>query len=358
MKVAAFDAVLDFPMPRGAGEVRAEAVFLGSSARVRLRDYAFPGRRGAPFVRVESSVPLDVRWGDPFELRNGEGEPLGRGACLYPDPPSAEELKPARRKALLARLTLGEKDMVLALTEAGGLEGLHGERLATFSRLSASRVETLARTLEAEGLIRILAFAPLRLVSQGGLDFLRCRIVAFVARYHQGHPSQRGAPLEKLEKRFEAPRAVLVLALRLLAKEGRAVEEAGIVRLPDFRIPLTPADEETLAALEKMVLSGELGSVSLDDVQARLKLTTGKLQTLLAALAERKKIVEGVDGFILHARWLDEIVRQVRGSGKKELTVAEFKAMTGLSRKYSIPLLELLDSMGVTRRKGSVRDIL
>jgi hypothetical protein len=38
--------------------------------------------------------------------------------------------------------------------------------------------------------------------------------------------------------------------------------------------------------------------------------------------------------------------------------VADFKAMTGLSRKYSIPLLELLDSLGVTRRKGSVRDIL
>ncbi|MBS1226486.1 MAG: Elongation factor SelB, winged helix, partial [Candidatus Aminicenantes bacterium] len=59
-----------------------------------------------------------------------------------------------------------------------------------------------------------------------------------------------------------------------------------------------------------------------------------------------------------HSKWLDEIVRKIRGSGRRELTVADFKAMTGLSRKYSIPLLELLDSMGVTRRKGSVRDIL
>ena len=69
-------------------------------------------------------------------------------------------------------------------------------------------------------------------------------------------------------------------------------------------------------------------------------------------------IVEGIDGFILHSRWLDEIIRKIRSSGKRELTVADFKGMTGLSRKYSIPLLELLDSMGVTRRKGSVRDIL
>ncbi len=47
MKAAAFDAVLDFPLPRGAGEVRADAVFLGASAPVRLTDYAFAGRREA-----------------------------------------------------------------------------------------------------------------------------------------------------------------------------------------------------------------------------------------------------------------------------------------------------------------------
>ncbi len=358
MRASVFDAVLDFPLAKDAREVRAEAVFLGAGASARLLDYAVAGRRAAPFVRVQVLAPVDVRWGDPFELRAPGGAVLGRGRCLYPGAPPPDELKPARRKALLSRLELGEMDMLLALTEAGGLEGLQGDRLAAFSRLSASRVEALARALESEGRVRILAFSPLRLVSQTSLDFLRGRVESFLARYHKTHPSQRGAPLEKLEKRFDAPRTVLVLALRLLAKEGRAVEEGGIVRLPDFRIPLTPADEETLARLEAMVLSGELGTVSLDDLRARLKLTQGKLQTLLAALAERKKIVEGVEGFILHARWLDEIVRKVRGSGKRELTVAEFKAMTGLSRKYSIPLLELLDSMGVTRRKGSVRDIL
>jgi len=358
MRAPAFDAVLDFPLDKARPELRAVAVFLGERVPVQIADYGFAGRKEAPFVRVHPSAPFEVRWSDPFEVRTEGGEILGHGSCLYPSSPSPDELKPARRKALLAKLALGEKDMLRALTEAGGLEGLQGGRLASFTRLSASRAEGLARALESEGRLRILAFAPLRLVSQGSLDYLRQRIESFVARYHKSHPSQRGAPVEKVEKRFGAPRTVLMLALRLLAKEGRAVEESGIVRLTDFRIPLTAAEEGTLARLEDMVLSGELGSVSLEDIRDRLKLTPAKLQTLLAVLAERKKIVDGVDGFILHARWLDEIVRKVRGSGRRELTVAEFKAMTGLSRKYAIPLLELLDSMGVTRRKGSVRDIL
>jgi selenocysteine-specific elongation factor len=357
MRMSAFDAVLDSPLPRGVREVRAEAFFLGSHAAATAVDHAFAGRHERPFVRIEVAAAADVRWGDPFELRTGDAS-LGRGQCLYPAPPGPDELKPARRKALLARLELGEKEMILALADAAGLEGLAGERVAAFSRLTASRIETLARALEAEAKVRILAFEPLRLVSEASLDFLRGRIVAFLARFHKTHTSQRGAPLEKLETRFETPRAVLVLALRLLAKEGRVVEEGGIVRLPDYRIPLSAGDEAVLAALEKRLLSGEFGMVTPDEVRAELQLTPAKLQTLLAVLAERKKIVEGLDGFLLHQSRLDGIVRKLRASRKKELTVAEFKALTGLTRKYSIPLLELLDSMGVTRRKGSVRDIL
>jgi selenocysteine-specific elongation factor len=358
MKAPAFDAVLDFPLGKDSLDFRAEAIFLGGMVAARFTEYAVPGRKTAPFVRVLAAGPVDVKWGDPFEVRRAAGERLGHGTCLYPSSPSADEIKLSKRKILLQRFALGEKDMLLGLAELGGLKGLRGDDVARFSRLARPRVETLARALEEEGKVRILAFSPLFLVSQDSLDFLRGRILGYLAQYHKTHSGQRGAPVEKIEKRFEAPRPVLVLALRLLGKEGRALEEGGIVRLPDFRIPLTAGDEETLAALEGMVLSGQLGSVTLDDIRARFKLSPGKLQTLLAVLTERKKIVEGLDGFILHSRWLDDIIGKVRASGKRELTVADFKAMTGLSRKYSIPLLELLDSMGVTRRKGSVRDIL
>ncbi|HOW85947.1 MAG TPA: SelB C-terminal domain-containing protein [Candidatus Aminicenantes bacterium] len=358
MKAPAFDAVLDFPLAACGPDFRAEVLFLGGSAGARILDYAVPGRKKAPFVRVLTDRPAEVRWADPFEVRTAGGEVLGRGKCLFPAPQTSQELKVAKRKALLARLELGEKDMIMALAEHGGLSGLNGEDLDRFARLSQSRLEELARALESEGRLRILGFAPLRLISQAALDFLRGRIVSFLGQYHKKHPGQKGAPLETLEKRFEAPRTVLVLALRLLAKEGRAVEEAGVVRLPDFSVPVSAADEAVLAELEGLVRRGEMGTVTGDDVRAKLGLSPARLQALLGILAERRKIVEGFDGFILHQSWLDEIIAKLRASGRRELTVADFKAMTGLTRKYSIPLLELLDSMGVTRRKGSVRDIL
>jgi selenocysteine-specific elongation factor len=40
------------------------------------------------------------------------------------------------------------------------------------------------------------------------------------------------------------------------------------------------------------------------------------------------------------------------------MDVATFKELTGVSRKYAIPLLEYLDRERVTRRVGDAREIL
>jgi selenocysteine-specific elongation factor len=41
-----------------------------------------------------------------------------------------------------------------------------------------------------------------------------------------------------------------------------------------------------------------------------------------------------------------------------KIDVTKFKEMTGVTRKYAIPLLEYLDRERVTRRVGDLREIL
>jgi selenocysteine-specific elongation factor len=45
-------------------------------------------------------------------------------------------------------------------------------------------------------------------------------------------------------------------------------------------------------------------------------------------------------------------------SRSNRLNVAAFKEITGLTRKYAIPLLEYLDREHITRREGDERIIL
>ena len=44
-----------------------------------------------------------------------------------------------------------------------------------------------------------------------------------------------------------------------------------------------------------------------------------------------------------------------QGSMDSILTTAEFKEMTGVSRKYTIPIFEYFDSMQITMRVGEKR---
>ena len=52
----------------------------------------------------------------------------------------------------------------------------------------------------------------------------------------------------------------------------------------------------------------------------------------------------------------ENVVRRKTQSNR--INVAVFKELTGLSRKYAIPLLEYLDRERVTRREGDERVIL
>jgi selenocysteine-specific elongation factor len=149
-----------------------------------------------------------------------------------------------------------------------------------------------------------------------------------------------------------------VLALKHLSRAGQISESERSVALRDFYPLPSPEEEKLLEDMEEMYLEGEFHSVSLEEMQKRFRLSKKRLNRMLSFLVERRKIVLGKDGFLLHSRWWDEVIQAIRSSEKKELSVYDFKQMTGLTRKYAIPLLELLDQMGVTRRRGPTREII
>jgi selenocysteine-specific elongation factor len=248
--------------------------------------------------------------------------------------------------------------MVLARTRLGSVKGLTEKELTEFSSLPRDELLKLSRQLEEEGKIRILSFSPLFLLSQESVDFLCHRILAYLSEFHEKHPEDFGLSPAKIQRRFGLPRRVLTLVLKLLDRTGQTSQDEGGVALGDFSAHPSPEEETLLRDMEKMYIEGELPLVSLNELQKRFNLSKKKLNRMLSFLVERRKIVRGRDGFFLHSRWLDEVIQRIRSSEKKELSVYDFKQMTGLTRKYAIPLLELLDEMGVTQRKGSTREII
>ena len=66
------------------------------------------------------------------------------------------------------------------------------------------------------------------------------------------------------------------------------------------------------------------------------------------------------DAMIVDRAALQKLIDDVRArkTVNPKLGVGEFKELTGLSRKFAVPLLEYLDSQRITRRMGDERVIL
>jgi len=310
-------------------------------------------------ARVCLRRPLSLKWRDKFEVQaKNKEERLGKVTVLDPASPKLKKAEMEKRISFLWHLVGDEKEMLFALSKEKGIRGLMEREIRDFCRMSENSLRLLSQELEEKGEIRILSFSPLFLLSQESFDFLCEKIVAFLSQFHKKHPEERGISFEKIKKRFELPRKILSLALKSLARVDKIREMGNLVALSSFEITLAPQEEDILRKLEEMCFRGKFCSVSLKELEEQFHLSPNKLERMLTFLIEKKKIVQGKDGFVLHRSLLDEIIWKIKKLGKNELTVSDFKKMTGLSRKYAIPLLELLDEMGITRRKGPSREIL
>ena len=100
-------------------------------------------------------------------------------------------------------------------------------------------------------------------------------------------------------------------------------------------------------------------------VQARsqvagLKVDKSRAQKIVTLLLRDKMLVKVSDELVFHRSALEQLRRLVAAQKTKSLKmdVATFKELTGVSRKYAIPLLEYLDRERVTKRVGDAREIL
>jgi selenocysteine-specific elongation factor len=361
MRTQQFEALVVLEDKGGDLPARAEVLLGDQKAAAALHVYG-PGpepRRGLLFLRVTARRLLTVKWKDAFAVLDAQRrERIGRGTVLNPAPVGEGKTGKEVDWDFLRALSGDEVEMLVSLCRKRGTSGLHEREILEFCDLSGERLLYLGEKLEAESQVKILSFSPLHLISRESFDHLGEKILAYLEQFHDKQPAQKGVLLEKVKARFGVSDKVLRLAVKTLEKAGKVQTAGQRLMLPSHEMAISAEEEKILQRLEEMCYRGEFQSVSLDEIRRQFRLSRERLEKLLSLLTEREKIIQGPEGLFIHSLWLDDVIGRVRALEKKEMTVAEFKALTGLSRKYAIPLLELLDQMGVTRRHGAVREIL
>jgi selenocysteine-specific elongation factor len=96
-------------------------------------------------------------------------------------------------------------------------------------------------------------------------------------------------------------------------------------------------------------------------VLASLAVETRRAEKLLQILLREKSLQRVSPELIFHRDALAELRTKLAAFKKakgERISVPVFKELTGITRKYAIPLLEFLDRERVTRRQGDERVIL
>jgi selenocysteine-specific elongation factor len=168
-----------------------------------------------------------------------------------------------------------------------------------------------------------------------------------------------GLSRSELKDQTGLSKEIFDFLLEKLVRERRLRLQDALVYATGSDPQLPGPDLESLSAITTAYESAGLTAPSISEVATRLALKDGEMRRLMTLLLRDKILVKiGTDGPYIHQRALETLRGRMRELRGQTLDVASFKKMTGLSRKYAIPLLEYLDRQHVTRKNGDLRLVL
>ncbi len=320
-----------------------------------------PGQNGLAQTRVQDDVVL-VR-GDRFIVRQFSPViTIGGGVVL--DPLARRPAnKDTGRVAFLQTMETGTREEIIgALTERNVL-GVGMSDVVARTGWLESEIKAAAASLAKEKLVRIVSQEPLVLFSEKRFGEICEKLRARVEKFHKENPLVPGIAREELRgilgrrMRTETFQA----AIDELARQGKVVAQGELIKKPGTEVTLTPEEAKAKEQITQAFLKAGLTVPSAKEVLSQLSIESRNAEKILQILLREKILVRVSPELIFHAEALQRLTGLLQNYKKtkgERVGVPAFKDLTGITRKYAIPLLEFLDRQRVTRRAGDERVIL
>jgi selenocysteine-specific elongation factor len=342
---------------QGTAESVAEIIFLGGAAGCSASENTF--------AQFKLDKPVVVLPGDRFILRQLSPVVTIGGGRILDTRPTRHRRNDPSVKTFLETLERGNKEeSLLALTEVSP-RGLTCAETVSRTGWIKSDICTAASNLARAGRLRIvgdLNTPDFALVSISVFAEILATIRKAVDAFHAANPLLPGIPKQELRGRAGNARVeIFEAALEDLLK-SRAIAVAGdLVQRAGRKISLSSEETRAKELIEREFANAGLAVPSFAVVLAKLPVESQRAQKILQILLREKVLVKVADDLVFHQialKKLGETLVKHRKEYGVRLPIGTFKELTGVSRKYAIPLLEYLDREHLTRRVGDERVIL
>jgi len=336
----------------GTAEMIAEVILLD-------REKLEPG--GTAFAQLRLTQPVLALPGDRFILRRfSPTTTIGGGAVLDPLA-TIHRRKDANVIPLLGMIERSDREGIVETMASSELHGLTLARLVARTGWLVSDAREVIGALTKAQKLAVAEEEPLSVVPATVVADCAKRIRDAVEQFHRANPLASGIAKEELRGIVKARPVIFRAALGGLMA-SRTLNVAGdLVQVAGRGIELLPEEARAKELIEQEFDRAGLAAPRFEEVLAKLPVEAKRAQRILQILMNEKTLVKIAQDLVFHKNAvtkLRELVANYKKASGERLPIGAFKDMTGVTRKYAIPLLEYLDRERVTRRAGDERVIL
>ena len=279
------------------------------------------------------------------------------GAIVLDAFPLVRQKRDARVAFLKAQASGSREEALLARISRRGKDGLDPAAAIRETGFKLSVLQPMLAALAQKN--QIVQAGEIRLAADA---FKKARESALTAleAFHKANPLVAGISKEELRSKLGLNQTVMEAVLTQLGRDKKAEVSAEQVRLAGRGVELKDDEAKAKEQIEKAFADAGLKVPLMKEVLASLPVDKIRAQKLVTLLMRDRILVKLADELVFHHSALQQL-RQILAAQKStspKIDVGRFKDLTGVSRKYAIPLLEYLDRERVTRRVGDERIIL
>jgi selenocysteine-specific elongation factor len=306
------------------------------------------------YAQLRFAEPMLLLPGDRFIVRQFSPVVTIGGGIVLDASPGTRKQRAEDATAFLKIMRDGSPEQVLAARVAR--RGAIGLRLNDVPGEMNIRREEAAKLAAQAG----LAWCNQVLVAPAAFAETKADVLQALKKFHDANPLVAGMSKEELRDRVNLGPEVFYSVLEKLVEEKKLEVAGELIHLSGRGVVMKDEEAESKKIIEQAFASAGLKVPSLKEVLAGLKVDKIRAQKIVTLLLRDKVLIKISDELVFHQTALMDLRHKIATlkTNTPKIDVARFKDMTGVSRKYAIPLLEYLDRERVTRRVGDERVIL
>jgi selenocysteine-specific elongation factor len=316
-------------------------------------------------VQLLLEEPASVWPGDRFVVRSYSPiTTIGGGGILNSAAQKRRRLKPADRAEnnrifQIYHNNIPEELALLHLQE-GGFHGLTFDQLSVKTALFGNRLKKVLQGPISARKILVIDSDKQRMLAADMYQQLPLQAVDLLAAFHKNNPLQPGIVKEELRTRLGRglDQRLFHFLLNDLIKQKIVVQDQAHLRLASHKVALKDEENKLRQDLTSDYQAAGIAPPTIKEILEKYSHHPETIiREILGVMIQDKVLVKINESLYFPAGPLAELEKEVVAFIQKEgeIDASRFKNLTGLTRKYTIPLLEYFDKIKVTIRVGDKR---